>query len=181
MIQVRRRVFVGCEGESERSYCRWLQRRAEELDVALHLDAHVIGGGDPLAVVKGSVSKLRERTRVHGAYAQAAVIFDTDKLGIAPNRDSKIDGICVRNGLHQLRQVYEHEALLLRHFEKCDKLRPPAGSGEAQLLKVWPNYEKPQDALALERKIGLPDLCRMFDVEPDFEKFFRHELRMRRR
>lgn len=136
MKRVRKRVFVGCEGDSERSYCRWLQRRADEIGLVIHFDAYVIGGGDPLAVVQGSASKLNERNKLHGAYAKAGVIFDTDKLGITPSRDAKIQRVCKRNGLFQLRQIYEHEALLLRHFVDCENLKPPAGQGEARLLKV---------------------------------------------
>jgi hypothetical protein len=57
-VKPRKRVFVGCEGESERSYIALLQQfmgiRAE-----FHLVNDVLNGGDPLAIVDSAIKALR--------------------------------------------------------------------------------------------------------------------------
>ena len=51
-VEQRRRVFVACEGESERGYVRFLSRLAEEAGLPLHFDIQICGGGSPLAIVE---------------------------------------------------------------------------------------------------------------------------------
>lgn len=56
---VRRSIFIGCEGESERGYVAFLGRLAEQVGLAVHLDPVVLqpGGGDPLAIVELAVKR----------------------------------------------------------------------------------------------------------------------------
>lgn len=50
----RRRLFVGCEGESEQGYVALLQRFADERGNAVQIDGKVIThAGDPLAKING--------------------------------------------------------------------------------------------------------------------------------
>jgi len=42
-----KRVFLGCEGESERSYGAWLQKIAQDLKLPITIDTYPdTGGGD---------------------------------------------------------------------------------------------------------------------------------------
>ena len=178
-MRVRKRIFVGCEGDSERSYARWLQRRADELGLALHFDPWVAGGGDPLAVVTNSIAKMRERSAKQGPYGAAGVLFDTDKLGNSRDRDVQIPRLARQARIALLAQSYEHEAVLLRHFAGCHTLRPPAGRSLDRLKRVWPEYKKPADSIELEEQIDLDGLRRMLRVEPHFDRFL-GRLRFRR-
>lgn len=169
-MKVRKRIFIGCEGASERSYVRWLQGRADELGKSLHFDAHIVGGGDPLGIVEESASRLAGQTRKFGKYAAAAVLLDSDRLGQAPQRDAKIASIA-RGKLALLFQEADHEAFLLRHFPKCKNLRPPPGKSIVRLRREWPTYKKPADALELARVLGLDDLRQVCTVEREFDRF----------
>lgn len=170
-MRIRKRIFIGCEGASERSYVRWLQERADDLGKSLTFDAHIVGGGDPLAVVKGSLKKLASQTRRFGRYKRAAVLLDSDRLGQAPARDALIPNTA-KDIAVLLYQEFDHEALLLRHFPRCERLRPPPGQSLNRLVRVWPDYRKPADALALSRRLVVDDLRRLLTVEPTFEAFF---------
>lgn len=179
-MRIRKRVFVGCEGDSERSYVRWLQRRSDELDLHLHFDGWPAHGGDPLAIVISSIAKMRERSARHGPYTAAAVLFDADKLGITPARDKQIPRLTRQANMAVLAQTFDHEAILLRHFQGCKTLRPPAGKSLPRLRREWPEYSKPADALQLEARIDLAGLFRMISVEPAFARFLSSKLHFRR-
>lgn len=170
MARIRKRIFVGCEGESERSYVRWIQDRADEMGRAWHFDSHKVGGGDPLAVVEGSIKRMKLQVRKFGPYHAMAVLLDSDLLGRTPARDARIPVAAADATL--LYQEYDHEALLLRHFNGCDQLRPQRGRSRAALLRIWPDYKKGSDAISLGRKLDVAALQRMLNVEPDFKAFF---------
>jgi hypothetical protein len=88
-IPARRRIFLGCEGESEQGYGALLSRIAEEH--GLHLAPQIVllrpGGGDPLALVQLAVAKIREDERKRGEFSIKAVLLDEDKLGQTLERD----------------------------------------------------------------------------------------------
>jgi hypothetical protein len=88
---IRRPIFVGCEGDGERSYIRLVQRIVDDLHHKVHLDPHPLqpGGGDPLALVlraEQMITKL-ERTRVR--YHEKYLLIDRDTLGNSPERDQQ--------------------------------------------------------------------------------------------
>ena len=90
-IPPRRRFFLGCEGESEQSYGALLQSIADEsLQLRVHLDLQLLGGGDPLAIVQAAVEKARARARNRGRFVRHAVLLDSDRHGHAPERDNRI-------------------------------------------------------------------------------------------
>jgi hypothetical protein len=170
-MKTRKRIFIGCEGASERSYVRWLQRLADDLGKRLAFDAHIIGGGDPLGIVEESLKKLRAQERRYGPYRGRAILLDSDRIGQTPERDHKIPIICRGTTVALLYQRFDHEAVLLRHFKGCERLRPPRGYSLGRLRREWPDYSKPADALALSQKLQAPDLRRFLNVEADFNAF----------
>ena len=170
-MRIRRRIFFGCEGASERGYVRWLQGLADQLGKRLAFDPHIVGGGDPLAIVEESVKRLDRQTQKYGRYAAAAILLDSDRVGLSPERDALIARTS-RGAAILLYQRFDHEAVLLRHFPKCERLRPPRGKSHTRLLKEWPEYKKPADALTLSKKLDLHHLKRMLKVEAEFMNFF---------
>ena len=170
-IPTRRRIFVGCEGASERSYVRWLQGLADQRQKHLFFDPYDLGGGDPLSIVQNGEKKLKEQERKKGKYALKAILLDSDRIGVDAGRDDLMHQIIGRVGFALLIQYEIHEALLLRHFQGCHKLRPKKSRTEARLLKEWPNYEKPADAISLRQKIDFDGLLRMLSVEDSFSTF----------
>ena len=79
-----RRVFLGCEGESERGYGGLIGRLLEEQRRDVHLDVVLLkpGGGDPLALVERAVKYIRENEQKRNApYVHRALLLDADTLG----------------------------------------------------------------------------------------------------
>lgn len=155
----RKRLFVGCEGESERGYAALLQRYAEIDDLLVHIDPVLLqpGGGDPCALVERALALLTQRERRHGdPYADSFVLLDTDKLGQAPQRDLRARQIAERAGLTLVWQEPCHEAMLLRHLENCTNLQPGTTPlALQQLTQRWPAYEKGMAAVRLAERIDM--------------------------
>lgn len=164
-------VFVGCEGDSERAYVRWLQSRLDELGLSVHLDSYIGGGGDPLAVVQSCVKECLRRQKLYGAFTVRAIFLDTDKMGEDRSRDNKIPAELRRGNINAVFQVFDHEALLLRHFAGQHTKRPGKRRSLAALKKVWPNYQKPADAKQLARYLDLASLQRALRVEKELQGF----------
>ncbi|WP_019831140.1 RloB domain-containing protein [Sphingomonas sp. PR090111-T3T-6A] len=169
IVAQRRRLFVGCEGESEQAYVALLSRLAEAQRLSVHLDAVLLrpGGGDPLGLVELAVKKAAERERKHGRFDARFVLLDNDRLGAAPARDARIDPAIAQAHLQLIWQHTCHEALLLRHLEGCTQLRPASTQLAIAALEArWPTYRKGMAAARLADRIELAAIERVSQVEP---------------
>ena len=170
-IPQRRRLFIGCEGESEQAYVAVLARLADDARLAVHLDAVLLqpGGGDPLAIVERAALRADEREGRRGdPYARRFVLLDDDKLGQAPQRDQRIAGVAASAGLRLIWQRPCHEALLLRHLEGCGQLQPATTpvAGQ-QLIQRWATYEKAMPAARLAERLDQAAIVRVGAVEAE--------------
>lgn len=163
----RKRVFVGCEGESERSYVTVLQRLLG-IKAAYHLVSPVLNGGDPLAIVEAAAKALRqEQQRGRDSFIAKFILLDCDILGRAPDRDRQAEKMAADGGFHFIWKDPCHEALLLRHIEQCHAHRPPTTvAAERALTKEWPLYQKNMAAQELAEIIDSAALQRIARVEP---------------
>lgn len=160
-IPVRRRIFLGCEGESEQAYGALLMRLAE--DAGLHLALQPVllrpGGGDPLALVSLAVDLCRRAELKRGSFALKAILLDRDTLGMSPERDQQLYPIADAHGFRLIWQDPTHEAFLLRHLPGCHTLRPPTpAAASIQLGQHWAEYRKPMSALRLSARLGLAEV-----------------------
>jgi hypothetical protein len=169
-MRSRRRVFVGCEGDSERAYARWLQTRLDANALHYHLNTYVADGGDPLSVVQKSARECRRRQGLYGKYFAKAVFLDTDKIGEFPARDDQIVGELRSTGMSAVYQIFDHEAFLLRHFEGQSGKRPGKSDGMAALRRVWPSYKKSMDARSISSTLSDASLRQAMSVEPDLKR-----------
>ena len=156
-VPLRRRIFVGVEGASERSFMTWLQRLCDREELHLHLDVRVCGGGDSLAVVQFARREYERRSRDYAAYENGFVVLDADRLeqDFASGRGPP--------ELSELKQIYLQpnlEGLLLRLHSGRENRRPTAQQAVAELGRLWPDYRKPASASMLERRFALADLQR---------------------
>ncbi|SFL17553.1 RloB domain-containing protein [Methylobacterium pseudosasicola] len=162
-IPLRRRVFLGCEGESEQSYGALLARLTEDRHKRIHLDTAVLqpGAGDPLALVERAVAVLEQRSARNGPYAVRAVLIDSDTRGAVAERDVRLRNLARDHDIRIIWQTPCHEALLLRHILGCEALRPSdARQAEAELRRHWPAYRKGLPAARLASLIGVADVAR---------------------
>jgi hypothetical protein len=179
-IPQRRRVFLGCEGESEQGYGALLSRLLEQRCIEenrppdIHLDPVLLrpGGGDPLALVELALRLIAEGGSKRGAYAIQAVLLDADKLGQAPERDRQMREVAATANLRLIWQRPCHEALLLRHLENCHDQRPPTAKEAIQrLTRHWPNYVKGLSAIKLAQRIDASAVRQAALVEPELHEF----------
>jgi hypothetical protein len=170
----RRRVFLGCEGESEQGYGALLRRLLEARRQDVHLDVVLLrpGGGDPLALVELAQRRVVDGERKHASYAIRGVLLDADTLGRNPERDAQMRQIARAGNFRLIWQRPCHEALLLRHLENCANLRPlTTGEAKLQLVRRWPDYVKGVPAMRLALRIGERDVRQVLQVEPDLAAF----------
>lgn len=174
-IPQRRRVFLGCEGESERSYGVLLAQLLESQRRDIHLDVVLLrpGGGDPLSLVERAVRRIQEGERKRAAaYSLRAMLIDFDKIGESPQRDARIGPIAERERIRIIWQRPCHEALLLRHIDGCHTSKPPTPHyAIAELRKRWPEYERGMPAAWLGEKIEHTDLRRALGTELELRHF----------
>ena len=168
----RKRIFLGSEGFSERSYGRYLQQIADNNNLSIHIDCNnVTGGGDPLKVVEESIRLMKRNSRNHGDYLVKSIMLDSDKLGRSIDRDNRIRPLSAE---HDIRLVYSEpnfEAFLLRHFPGCENKRPPAKTAFSEMKKVWPEYYKGIDAKSIYKMLGEDGLLRACTVEDSLGDF----------
>ena len=92
-ILQRKRVFVGCEGESERSYVAVLQKLLGP-GAGYHLVGEVLSGGDPLAILESAKKALRkDAVSGRAAFVGRFVMLDDDLRGRDPRRDQACLGL----------------------------------------------------------------------------------------
>jgi len=152
----RRRVFVACEGESERGYVAFVGQLAEEARLPVHLDIRLCNGGDPLAIVECAVDDMCRRTSRRGNYVERAIFLDDDRRGDAPDRTMQADRLIEANGLRPIWSQPVLEALLLRHLPGCERLRPATSElALRELKRRWPEYVKGMSARELRRTLDL--------------------------
>jgi len=173
-IPQRKRIYLGCEGESEQSYGKRLNEIADEAGLHLHIDCDVLqpGSGDPLALIEMAVRHIRQKVSNRGLFAHRAVILDADKLNISPDRDARIPRLAESHSIQLIWQRPCHEGFLLRHFPRRDTIRPlTAGLAMAALVNFWPEFRKGMTARELATRIDQASVLRAAAVEPDLNAF----------
>jgi hypothetical protein len=168
VIPQRKRIFLGCEGESEQSYGALLTRIVGTQRQDFFLDTVLLrpGGGDPFALVELAVRKKKQGEK-KGPYATAFILMDSDKNGLAPVRDQQAVALAQAEGLILVWQEPCHEALLLRHLPGAQNLRPQSTALAINALRArWAGYSKGMPAIKLSSEIDVPNLRQARAVEP---------------
>lgn len=160
LVPRRKRIFVGAEGEGERSLAQWLGKLCDEQGLLLRLDVVIAGGGDTRRVVEHAVDRRRRRNESRNRDTGALVFLDADRL--AQDRTAGRDPETVK-GRGDLKLVYltpNLEGLLFRLHPGREAQFLIAGDARARLERLWPEYDKPMPAEALRRRFNLDDLRR---------------------
>jgi hypothetical protein len=175
IIPQRRRIFLGCEGESERGYATFLSqllRERYDLHIALNTEVLRPGGGDPMALIQLAVQKIARNERNHGSYQLKAVLLDSDRLGADVARDNQMRELSTSENIRLIFQEPCHEAFLLRHLNGCAQHRPPTAVVALESLRrEWPAYEKPMPARAIAERIGDTGVRQAYEVERELREF----------
>ena len=168
----RKRVFVACEGESERGYAGFLLDIAEATGLSLHFDVHICAGGDPLAIVQRAVSTLKRRQQRNGGFWKKAIFLDADGRHENVERTRQADRMIEQSGLLPIWSDPCLEALILRHFPECEHLNPPtSGLALQRLFRRWPDYDKPMPRSALRANFEITHVRRAAGTSPQLFRF----------
>lgn len=174
-VPLRRRVFLGCEGESERGYGARVRDLLNARRQDVHLDVVLLkpGGGDHLALAERAVRRLQDsRRKGEPAYEVRAILLDSDQQGAVPERDGKLHALAREHHIRLIWQEPCHEAFLLRHLEGCGTRRPTTTAQALQdLRQQWPSYDKGLPAMRLGEKIGEAELQRIKTIECELAAF----------
>lgn len=166
----RKRFFIGAEGESEKSFARWLERLRNKTRSDIHLDVVVRGGGDSLAVASYAVGQYQKRVNQRGKFAAGLILLDSDR--VEQDRSNNRDPETALKGQRGIDLVYltpNLEGLLLRlhagHEQEC----VAADKALRALRKQWPEYRKPVSA-DLEARFSLSGLQRASRHDAELRK-----------
>ncbi len=169
-IELRRPVYIGCEGASEVGYAGFLQDLIRDAGVAVHLHVDELGPGtgDPLSRIEMAVLRLRQLQKKRGAPADSFALIDFDQAERDPQRAQRAIALAIENDIKVLWQRPCFEALLLRHLEGKSANRPPDTPGAIKALeKEWVDYAKPMTRVNLAKRIDRTAVLRAAAVEPD--------------
>ncbi len=175
-IELRRPVYIGCEGASEVGYAGFLQdlNREANLPVHLHVDELGPGAGDPLSRIEMAVLRLKLLQRKRSAPAERFALLDFDQAERDPQRAERTRKLAADNGITILWQRPCFEAMLLRHLEGKAANRPPDTPGAIKALeKEWPEYKKPMTRANLARRIDRYAVLRAAGVEAELQALLR--------
>jgi hypothetical protein len=144
LVQRRRIIFVGCEGKSEISFVAWLYDVSNLFEGSVTFQKTQCETGNGFVVVESAVSKLKECRRKGLREYDRFVLVDNDnwrgskRAALRLARDENLKLIIFENNF---------ESFLGRLLSN----NPQLGHANAvrELKKIWPNYSKPEDRVAL--------------------------------
>ena len=168
-------VFWGCEGQSEISYAAFLNELFERASIPVRLKAFDLGGAGSVAVKIYKATKILRSERSKGSkFKQKFVMMDIDRAESDPIEKSKADIEARNSKIGVLWQRPCFEGFLIKHFEEIRDRNPPnCKVAEAVLKTVWADYDKPETARRLTKRLQFdPHIKSLLTVESQFKRVF---------
>jgi len=136
----------------------------------VHLEAKPLGGGGYQTMLNRAI-RYRKQGLSNGRYKQSFLLLDGDRAD--SGEDWSIDQLKQKAGAKTFIlccQMPNFEGRLLRLFPGKERVRlASAKAALEQLVKQWPDYQKPANALTLGRKYCLDDLKRAAGCDADLQ------------
>jgi len=168
IIQPRRPIFVGGEGASERSYCRFLDHLAKEQGLHVHIEAVDLGGGDASICLDRAIRAFGNYRSRAGNTTPGFVLLDTDG---SKGSTATLHIVAARHELTIIWQSPCHEALLLRHFAGQENRQPHDCTAAGKLLcNQWSTFTKNTPAIRISKTLGLDHVKRAGSVTPALQE-----------
>jgi hypothetical protein len=159
-IEKRKRLFLGCEGESEQAYGTLLNRLANANGPTIHIVAiNLQPAGDSLALAEKAVSAYQREVR-KGGFAAKAILLDADKRDDLPEKGRRAQALLTKQGFTAIWQRPSHEGLLLRHFPGQEYVNPSRDQVMRAICSQWPGYRKNMAAAELQKMLTLEHIRR---------------------
>ena len=116
-IKNRRRIFVGVEGKSEKSFVAWIQNLCDEAELRVHLDIWVAGGGDTKNILNLSIKRMNRLKRDKGDFDAALILIDHDHLENDLAADQELVALIKSKDIEMIWQKPNLEGVLFRLHE----------------------------------------------------------------
>ena len=174
IIEPKKSVYFGCEGDSEVAYGQVINDllRSRNLPVYLHVESLAPGAGDPLARIQRALQRIAEREKKRGKLQLKAILMDSDQTGAEPERATRANRLAAQHNIMIIWQDPCHEALLLRHMPGCSDRKPlTCHIAQKALKRFWPEYEKPMSRVRLAKRINLDTIGQAAGVVPELRAF----------
>jgi hypothetical protein len=175
LIEPKRPIFLGCEGQSETGYGALIAGFADEVGLRVHLEiVDLAPAGDPLGRVQKAAARIDHLRRRRGTFTEKFILLDSDQQAENPQRTAQARALAARLDITLVWQGPCHEAMLLRHLPGRAANRPPTSQAAHQsLANEWPEYVKPMARVDLIRRLDLAAARRAAEVEPGLMELLR--------
>ena len=140
---------------------------ADQNSLYVHLDCQVLGGGGYRSMLKRALHYRQRKSKAK--FSVLLVDGDRDQRNDDGWTLDQLKGEAVKEKFQVCVQNPNQEGLLLRMLPGNENLQPHVTTVHKQLLKHWPNYEKPIDARMLFSKYKLENLLRVARIDPDIK------------
>lgn len=171
-ITIRKRIFVAVEGDSERSFIRWLQELCDQSGLHVHLDPILLHGGGYETMLTTAVDQGKRREASKSKATCSILLVDSDRAqnGDDPWSKTKLREKALKNKFIVCFQDPKHEGILLRMHPGGEGLKLNSCDTDKLLERKWKTYKKPVDAQLLRSKFALEDLLRAAQVDEELKK-----------
>ena len=156
MIEPRKPIFLGCEGESEVAYGQLLYDFARQSGQHIHLEVVglIPGAGDPLARVARARQEIARRTARRSRFIAKFILMDFDQVATHGLNANEIQSLAAREGIQIIWQKPCHEGFLLRHIiTESNKLPASSQLALLHLRQHWASYKKPMTRVQLGKLV----------------------------
>ena len=163
LVELRRVIFIGVEGKSDRAFVQFLQFCCDREGLHLHLNVTTGSGGDCVSVVREAASRLKRHLDRRGVShsLHSLVLLDRDRYAqdVQAGRDAQVEAS--KSKIKIIFQNPDLEGLLLRLYQGRESREIAAGDSITELRRVWPEYRKSSlTADQLKRRFTVSDLRR---------------------
>ena len=158
-VPQRKSIFIGTEGESDRAFAQFLQRRCEQENLWIHLKIKPASGGDSVTVVE-DIGRWLAKNDPGKDYRARLVLLDRDRIEQDMRAGRDVQTAAARFNLEIIFQDPNLEGLLVRLHRGQERRRIVASDVKSELRKLWPEYQKPSTAEQLRQRFTLDDVQR---------------------
>lgn len=175
IIKIKQRMvfFIAVEGDSERSFIKWIQELCDSYGLHVHLDCVSLNGGGYKAMLDQAIAERKKRESRKSKAAYSILIVDSDRamLGDDPWTQDKLREESLKYNMTTYFQNPNLEGILLRMFPSKANIKPNARDAKKLLAVVWSDYKKGADAQMLRSKFTLNDLLCAAKMDDELNVF----------
>ncbi len=160
LIALRRSIYIGVEGRSDRAFVQFLGKVCESQGRHLHLYVKPANGGDSVAVIQSAAHHL-SKSSLSKEFHQRLVLLDGDRIEQDGKAGRDAGGVASNHGFEIILQTPNLEGLLVRLHPGHEDRQLQASVAKTELRKLWPEYEKSLIVQQLEHRFDLDSLRRV--------------------